>query len=482
MKIKFSIIILIGFLCLPAFAQKKIGTISKDNVLFARAINNKPAYIYTETNNNGERLYYINYNNKDYGPFIFVYYGYPNYVSNHMAYLVISMDNKFSIFCDGNIYGSYPVAYTWKFISDKEYLYAANEEYVDIDDETAFDTKIYMNGKELPNVRDILISKKGNQAKVVAEITSKKNYYVEYKNKRYGPYDNEILNIDFLADEETLVYRAEKNGAVYIVVNGKETGPYEDCSYINFSDDKKHYAFHYKNNNKDILVKDGQIAGTYSELAFYRFYEPTGELCIIDFDTTQNEMNLYYAGSTYKNIGGENIFFYQNTLFANKDSIMYLTEGSDFRLHNVFINSKLVQKDILYIYPSEYDFNDYAYVTFKPDYTDYLVYNNKEYSLNGSLLGVYTFNKKDVLYATKESDNRMIFYHNGNEIYKSKPYIFGDTIDAIKTGKDYLFFTLDSEDYGWEQKVYYNGKIYPGSAIDNQLVYVDNGNVYLKKY
>lgn len=525
MKTKFSIIILLGFLSLPLFAQKKIGNISKDNVLFARAINNKPAYIYFKVNNEGERLYYINYNDKDLGPFLFVYSGFPNYVNNHMANLVITMDNHFSIFSDGNIYGPYAVAYTWKFINDNEYLYAANEEYIDPDG-MGFETKIYLDGKELPDVRDIIVSNKGNRAKVASEIASEKKIYVEYKNTRYGPYDNEILSIDFLADGETLVYRAEKNGEVYVAVNGNEMGPYEECSYLTFTEDKKHYAFNYKNNDKDVLVKDGMIVGTYYELDLYRFYEPTGELCVIEYDNEQQTVNLHYAGSTFKDIDFETVWFHSKKLNASKNSIMYFasTEGNKnpFRPEkNVYINEKMVEENVIEIYPSYSDIYDYAYITTKPikrnkstvyendlnpfgspDYLDdsqiryygsidlydgsifnaeCLVYKDSAYFLAGAVCSVNLLNKNDVFYSIRNMDGSLSFYINGNEIYTSKTDVSGDGLEVVSNGKDYVFFNIIYED-NWEQKVYYRGKIYPGSVINNQLVYVDDEIVYLKKY
>ena len=488
MKPKFSIIILIGFLCLPAFAQKKIGTVSKKNILFAQAINNKPAYIYYEDKNNEQRFFYINYNNKNYGPYLYVYYPHTDFVAEHMTNLILLPDEHFGIFHDGNVYGPYATAFTWKFLNEKEYLYPANEKYED-DDDTTFSVKMYCNGKELPGVRDIITSNK-NQAKVVAQVSSKKEFYVEYKGNKYGPYDNEIISIDFLADGETLVYKAEKNQKDYIVVNGKENGPFEECTYIIFTKDKKHYAYTYKKNNQDVLVKDGKIFGTYNKLEYYKFNEETGELCVIEYDSKQKRFDLHYAGATYKNVDCENYFVYSKSLIANKDSILYLTSGKDFRSYNACINSKIIQENILSIYPSKTDIYDYAYVAYTPDENqtdpvylypgDYLTYNGNNYSINGPLYGVYLFNKKDALYATGNDDRSVSFYLNGKNIYTTQPYLMGDELETIATTKDSVFFTLSYEDI-WEQKVYYNGKIYPGSIIENQLVYVDNGNVYLKK-
>ena len=516
--------LLLLFVCISAFAQEKIGTISKQNVLFVSAVNNKPAYVYFEYNNDGNRLFYINYNNKNYGPYNYVYLTYsnfanPEFTGSHLSLLVELPDRQFAVFSDGNIYGPYAVVYTWKHISDKEYLYAANEEYTE-DDDSSFETKLYCNGKELPNTRDIIVSNKKNKAKVVAQISSKKQFYVEYKNNKYGPYDNEIVSIDFLADGETLVFKAEKNDKDYIVVNGKENGPYEECSFITFSENKKHYAYKYKKNNQDVLVKDGKIFGTYSNLEFYKFNEETGELCVIDYNSKQDSMDLHYDGSTYKDVSYENIFFYKEKLKAGKNSIMYYTDGDSRRTKNAYINEKKLHENIISIFPSFFDIYDYAYLTSKPipnnsssayaddpfdipgstDYVDdygyygskdyddenifnadCLVYNNKEYLLKGPVSFACPFNKKDIFYATRNMNQSISFYLNENEIYKSEPYVMGENLETIKIGKDYVFFTLTYENV-WEQKVYYNGKIYPGSVIENQLVYVDNGNVYLKKY
>lgn len=519
MKTKFTIIILIGFLCLPAFAQKKIGTISKKNVLFARAINNKPAYIYYEDKSAEERLFYINFNNKDYGPYLYVFFTHADFAADHMANLVILPDGHFGIFHDGNIYGPYAIAYTWKFLNEKEYFYPADEEYVD-DDETSFSVKMYCNGKELPDVRDIIVSDK-NQARVTSKVTSKKEFYVEYKNNKYGPYDNEIISIDFLADGETLVYKAEKNQKYYIVINGKENGPYEECSNITFTKDKKHYAYSYKENNLDVLVKDGKIFGSYNGLDFFKFNEENGELCVIEFNTKEG-FNLYYGASVYKDVDAGLPFYYYENLKAKKDSIMYYREGNSYRTKNAYINDKKLLDNIIEVYPSLTDIYDYAYLTTKTvqrkspaayeddpfyiqgskdylDDSDYgyfgsideddenifhadcLVYKDKEFLLKGMLYNVYIFNKKDLLYATKNMDQSLSFYLNGNEIYKTQAYVMDDQLEGVIIGNDYAFFTITYED-NWEQKVYYKGKMYPGSVIENQLVYVDKGNVYLKKY
>ena len=113
------------------------------------------------------------------------------------------------MFINGKEYGPYAVVYSHKFISDTEYLYHANEVEIPTEDEWTFETDVYINGKKYPNVSNIERSNKGLEAKVIRD-NSKKQYFVKCNNKKFGPYDEDIYQLDFLSDGKTLVYKAKK--------------------------------------------------------------------------------------------------------------------------------------------------------------------------------------------------------------------------------------------------------------------------------
>ena len=86
------------------------------------------------------------------------------------------------------------------------------------------------------------------------------------------------------------------------------------------------------------------------------------------------------------------------------------------------------------------------------------------------------------MYLISDRDSNYYFYLNGNRVYEIPPLEdpyndYSDIyIQSIYTGED--FFSVN---YG-ESKVYLNGTFYTGTANDKQIVYVDNGIIYLKKH
>ena len=164
---------------------------------------------------------------------------------------------------------------------------------------------------------------------------------------------------------------------------------------------------------------------------------------------------------------------------------------------DAYIDGKLVQQNVIRLFPFMNDKNDYAYLGSKKVslskqpgyyygsmdeddddimYADCLFYKNKEYLLHGYLTYAFLLNKKDLLYVVNPP-NSTSFYLNEKLVYSIDDN--DDTsIKPIKNGNDYLYFEINETEY----KIYYNGKIYPGSATDKQIVYVDDGVIYLKKY
>ena len=497
MKTKLSIVILFVFLCIPAFAQKQIGKLSQKNILFVTAVNDKPVYAYYEIDNKSQRQYYLSYNNTLYGPYLFIRTP-TDFFENRIALSVDKKEGSY-IFINGKEYGPHSIIYMDGFISDTEYSYHTTPDYFESAEDFSYDPDVCVNGKRLTDVTDIIRSKKGLEAKVLRDKTQNK-YYVEFDKNKYGPYDTEVTDFTFLSDEKTLIYTVVKNKENYFVINGKESGPYHQLGTIEFSSDKKHYAYFYEKDSKYTLVKDGNTIETikdifidynyFPEMPFLRFIPNTDEVSYIEYDKVKDEYNLKAGKTTYKDIDPYSVIFVKN-------SVIYV-KAVNYNLQDAYIDGKLVQQNVIRLFPFMNDKNDYAYIgskkvslSMQPGYyygsmdeddddimhADCLFYKNKEYLLPGYLTYAFLLNKKDLLYVVDQL-NSTSFYLNEKLVQTFENYGDKIFITSIKSGNDYLSFTLNEE----EAKIYYNEKIYPGSATENQLVYVDKGNVYLKKY
>lgn len=494
---KQAFIVFLIFSGISVFAQKKIGTIPSKNILFATAINEKPVYAYYEFNDNDVKQIYLNYKNNKFGPYNYIYDVY-NFTENRIALITEKVDGRYA-FINGKEYGPCPMIYAGDFISDTEYFY-----YTAISDDPDndwLDTDFYINGTKYQNVRSITKSKKGLEAKCIYD-KAQGEYFVEFNNQKFGPYSTEPYQIFFLSDEKTLIYTVNINQEYYFVLNGKAFGPYKQIGTVQISSDKKHYAYFYQNNWEYTLIKDGETIGTYSdlyidynffpEMPYLRFMDNTDTLCYIEQIDPMNDTYALKAGkNTYKDINPE-------SLRLKNNYAIYLKEGEyGYRSFDAYINENLVQKNIIHIYPFMNDKNDYAYLSAKKIslkqnpgfyygsmdeddedifYADCLFYKNNEYLLSGYLTYVALLNKKDLLYILKNQDDSYSFFLNEKETFKIQTSEFTDFY-SIKLGDNYLYFELTSG----EANIFYNGSVYPGSATDSQIVYVDKGNIFVKK-
>ena len=249
------------------------------------------------------------------------------------------------------------------------------------------------------------------------------------------------------------------------------------------------------------LVKDGQIVGTYDDIDAYsdstllRFVRNTDKLCFYEYNSEDNTFVLHFDGQKYSDVVPHWARFSNN-------SVMYL-KSDDYIVYDAYIDGKKIQKNIIKIYPSSDDLKNYAYFAekkipageVKDSYygafdennkdifnAECLFYKNNEYILNGFLEYVCILNDRDLLYLISDRDSNYYFYLNGNRVYEIPPLEdpyndYSDIyIQSIYAGED--FFSVN---YG-ESKVYLNGTFYTGTANDKQIVYVDNGIIYLKKH
>ena len=495
MSKKVFFIILVLLLTLPSFAQKKIGTVSSKNIIFATAINDKPVYAYYEFDDLLGRQIYLSYKGSLYGPYNYMDDKY-DFTENRIA-LIAEKNEEYIVFVNGKEYGPYQMAYAGSFISDTEYAYYVYKQ--ENDTEWGYDTDFYVNGKFYPDVMTLQKSPKGLEAKVIYN-KQKDQYFVEYNNQKFGPYDENIFHLDFLSDGKTLIYTAVKNNKSYFVLNGKEIGSYDKIGLIQFSLDKKHYAYFYKQNEKFTLIKDGTTIGSFPELyqdyndylgmPFLRFVQNSNNLCFFEHNKQDGSYNLHFGDNTYLDVEPYNFTF-------NNNSVLYLKTARSHTF-DAYIDGKQIQEDIRGIFPSPKDLNDYAYLSSKkislseqpglyygsPDYddddifyADCFFYKNKEYLLQDKFENAYLLNNGDLFYTAIDMDSNLNFYSNGKIIYSV--IFFEDSPFKMKLREnDFCYFSMEYDG----EKIYYNGKIYPGTATDKQIVYVDDGVIYLKKY
>lgn len=501
MKKAVSYILILFLVSAALFAQKQIGTISKENVFFVTAVKGKPVYAYYEFNDLTGRQTYISYNNIIFGPYNYLS-NYYDFNENRIALLTEKDDGKY-LFINGKEYGPYVVAYADKFISDTEYVYHVADKEPETDDEWWNTVDVYINGKHYPNVKNIIKSSKGLEARVVRD-NSKEQYFVELNNKKYGPYESELTQIDFLSDGKTLIYKAQKKYSTgyknCFAINGKETGPFDIVGQIKFSSDKKHYAFFYQQDYRYTLIKDGQTLGTYDDLfspedyydniAYLAFIPDSDKLCFIEHNQ-DDSYTLNFGEKIIENIEPWSLKLY-------KDYCTYFKSGN-YPMFDVYINDTLVQKNVFNYYTSVNDKNDYAYVFtktvsgselnnlygglyYEPEKhfeADSLFYKDKEYLLSDLIEYAYILNKEDIFYITnrmntEDDGNTFHFYLNGNMIYELSIPEFA-TFYNIYQGNDFCYFSINGKSL-----IYYNGKFYTGYATEKQIVYLDQGKIYLK--
>lgn len=210
----------------------------------------------------------------------------------------------------------------------------------------------------------------------------------------------------------------------------------------------------------------------------------------IEYDKVADSYILHFGQKVYKDI-------VDSSVNIVNDSVAYC-KTKNYKLFDLYINEGVVQKDIISYFISPRDIKNYAYLASKKVFlsgqelplsyygsfdsndenifnADCLFYKGNEYLLHGKLINAAVLTD-NIFYVARNEEFMLCFYCNGNEICKTGA-LGGDTVEMKTIGKDYCSFILNNE----EAKVFYGGKIFTGTASENQIVYVDKGNVYLLK-
>jgi len=125
-----------------------------------------------------------------------------------------------------------------------------------------------------------------------------------------------VQGLTFSPDGKQFAYRGYyKNGGVDIIVNGKKVAKYDQISSIVFSSDGTQLSYAVVENNKRIVIKDGEIIGQYDVLSS------------VGPDLSFSRDGKHFAYTVSSSRGGKSFIVLDGKDGGKYDSV-YTSEGS----------------------------------------------------------------------------------------------------------------------------------------------------------
>ena len=117
----------------------------------------------------------------------------------------------------------------------------------------------------IPEEIDYKIKFSSNGQHFAYRVEKEGKHFVVLDGKETGPYDwigvLPVFNPN--PNSQHFAYRVEKEGKWFVILDGKEIGPYDHVEFLTFSPNDQYFAYDIKKEGKWFVVLDGKEIGPY---------------------------------------------------------------------------------------------------------------------------------------------------------------------------------------------------------------------------
>jgi len=274
--------------------------------------------------------WFIGFDGKEMGPYDYV--GDLAFSPNgkHFVYRTIkeihTLQSETFFVLDGEEMGPYEYLGDFVFSSDsKHFAYTAGKKGKHF---------IILDGKEIgpyDSFSNFTFSPDGKRF-VYYEVMKKENNksLLIVDGKEIASYD-EIQRFIFSPDSKRFAYAVKEGSERFIVLDGKEMGPYEYSPYedyyyytLDFSPDRKHFAYKVKKEGKFFIILDGKEMGPYDAAGLFTF-SPDSKRFVYVVEKERKTF-LIVNGLDEKEIGDSRDYVGHITLSPDGERFAYVAE------------------------------------------------------------------------------------------------------------------------------------------------------------